>query len=84
MEDRQAFIAMLDLVDNKSLRKQLSLCKTTKDALDTLELKFGKSEFAGPKVIVDMMAVKDAYNEEKECEVIITLKQYYQELKQIN
>ena len=75
---------MLDLVDDKSLRKHLSLCKTTKEALDTLELRFGKPELAGPKIKVDMMAVKDAYNEEKECEVIITLKQHYKELKQIN
>ena len=73
VEDRQAFNAMLDLVDDKSLRKQLSLCKTTKEALDTLELRFGKPELAGPKIKVDMMAVKDAYNEEKECEVIITI-----------
>ena len=84
VEDRQAFNAMLDLVDDKSLRKQLSLCKTTKEALDTLELRFGKPELAGPKIKVDMMAVKDAYNEERECEVIITLKQHYQELTQIN
>ena len=83
VEDRQAFNAMLDLVDDKSLRKQLSLCKTTEEALGTLELRFGKPELAGPKIKVDMMALEKAYSEEKECEVIISLKQHYQELTQI-
>ena len=82
--DEMALNAILELVDNRDLKRKLTTHKTAREALDSLELAFGKPELAGPKIRDDMKNIKSASNSKEECTIILEMKHFTAQLKQIN
>ena len=82
--DEVAMDAILQLVENKDIRSKLKIYKNPREALESLELTFGKPELSGPKIRDDMKNLSKASTMDEECEVILKIRQHWAELSAID
>ena len=83
-DSRMALDAILDTISDPKLRKSLTKYQNPEEALKSLELQFGNPELSGPKIVNDLKGLPRATSTETESALILTIKEHYTSLQEIN